>query len=52
MQPPTRNNNYVYYLTNIACLGWKEMEFVHNILLKTDDKVLRVELRKIDMNGF
>jgi len=28
-QPATRNNNYVYYLTNIGCLGWREMEFIY-----------------------
>lgn len=50
--PPTRNNNYVYYLTNIACLGWKEMEWVYQKLMATEDRVLRVELKKIDINGF
>jgi hypothetical protein len=52
LHPPTRNNNYVYYLTNIACLGWQEMEFTHSVLLRTDERLLREELRKVDINGF
>ena len=52
LHPPTRNNNYVYYLTNISCLGWKEMQFVYDKLVSTDEKLLRVELKKVDINGF
>lgn len=29
LQPPTRNNSYIYFLTNIACQGWNQMQYVH-----------------------
>ena len=49
---PGRISSYIYYLTKIACLGWKEMQFVLQKLQQTDERVLRVELRKVDANGF
>lgn len=47
-----RSYSYIYYLTKIACLGWKEMEFVYEKLVQTEERVLRAELKRVDANGF
>ena len=48
----SKSSHFVYYLTNIACRGKKEVTFVLGKLSKVDDKVLRIELRKADCFGF
>lgn len=52
IQPPTKNNHFVYYLTNIACRGKAEVFFVLDKLSQVDPKVLRLEFRKADCFGF
>lgn len=49
--PPTRNNHFVYYLANLACLGHEEMDFVLQKLRAADEKILRTELHKTDYRG-
>ena len=52
MSPATKNNHFVYYLTNIACRGKKEVLFVLEKLSQVDEKILKVEFRKNDCFGF
>ena len=48
---PVRSS-YIYYLTKIGCQGEYQLQFVYSKLLQTDEKILRNEVRKVDMNGF
>lgn len=41
MQPQTKNNHFVYYLTNIACKGKNQIKFVLDKLSSADQKILR-----------
>lgn len=51
-EPQSKNNHFIYYLTNLACRGKDEMKFVYDKLAQVDEKVLKVELKKNDWNGF
>ena len=51
-QTQSKNNHFVYYLTNLACRGKDEMKFVYDKLTQVDEKLLKVELKRSDWNGF
>ena len=52
IQPQTKNNHFLYYLTNIACKGKNQAKFVFDKLSQADQKVLKGELKKNDCHGF